>query len=129
MAFREKGHEAYSCDIEPSYGGHPEWHIQDDVLSHLNDGWDLLIAHPPCKDSYFGIPLTEEHRKHLSEAQKQVVHGRVTDATKAKLRAIALAQQADPAYRAKHQAGLLAAMQTPEMREKLSAAHKGKTLQ
>ena len=47
-AFREKGHEAYSCDIEPCSGGHPEWHIQDDVLNHLNDGWDMMIAHPPC---------------------------------------------------------------------------------
>jgi hypothetical protein len=47
-AFRERGHEAYSCDIEPCSGGHPEWHIQDDVLLHLDDGWDLMIAHPPC---------------------------------------------------------------------------------
>lgn len=47
-AFRDKGHEAYSCDIIPCSGGHPEWHIQDDVLKHLNDGWDLMIAHPPC---------------------------------------------------------------------------------
>jgi len=47
-AFRELGHEAYSCDIEPCSGGHPEWHIQDDVLAHLNDGWDMIIAHPPC---------------------------------------------------------------------------------
>jgi hypothetical protein len=47
-AFRALGHEAYSCDVLPSSGGHPEWHIQDDVLSHLNDGWDLMIAHPPC---------------------------------------------------------------------------------
>lgn len=47
-AFRELGHEAYSCDTEPCSGGHPEWHIQDDVLKHLNDGWDLMIAHPPC---------------------------------------------------------------------------------
>jgi hypothetical protein len=47
-AFRAKGHEAYSCDIVPCSGGHPEWHIQDDVLKHLNDGWDLMIAHPPC---------------------------------------------------------------------------------
>lgn len=47
-AFRDKGHEAYSCDIQPCSGGHPEWHIQDDVLSHLNRGWDLMIAHPPC---------------------------------------------------------------------------------
>lgn len=74
-AFREKGHEAYSCDIQECSGGHPEWHIQGDVLPLLNpdvvtrsdcqyygfyfktqDGighkikgkWDLIIAHPPC---------------------------------------------------------------------------------
>ena len=46
-AFRERGHEAYSCDVLPTEGK-PGWHIQDDVLSHLNDGWDLMIAHPPC---------------------------------------------------------------------------------
>lgn len=63
-AFREKGHEAYSCDIQDCSGGHPEWHIKGDVLPLLNgrcsfktcdgaewhiDGrWDLIIAHPPC---------------------------------------------------------------------------------
>ncbi len=47
-AFRELGHEAYSCDILPCSGGHPEWHIQDDVLNHLDEGWDLGIFHPPC---------------------------------------------------------------------------------
>ena len=63
-AFREKGHEAYSCDIQECSGGHPEWHIQGDVLPILNgrctfktmDGiehsvesrWDMIIAHPPC---------------------------------------------------------------------------------
>jgi hypothetical protein len=46
-AFRARGHEAFSCDILPCSGGHPEWHIQDDVLNHLV-GWDLIIAHPPC---------------------------------------------------------------------------------
>ena len=48
IAFRNKGHEAYSCDILECSGGHPEWHIQDDALKHLNDNWDLIIAHPPC---------------------------------------------------------------------------------
>lgn len=64
MAFREKGYEAYSCDIQECSGGHPEWHIKGDVLPLLNGGgysfvtmdgtahcvakWDLLIAHPPC---------------------------------------------------------------------------------
>jgi hypothetical protein len=72
-AFRENGHEAYSCDILECSGGHPEWHIQGDVLEvvqnehkvfwrgkyvwlfmtgdenvHLIEKWDLIIAHPPC---------------------------------------------------------------------------------
>lgn len=65
-AFRAKGHEAYSADIQEPSGGHPEWHILGDVLplidgdctfitidgvQHTIDGeWDLLIAHPPCTD-------------------------------------------------------------------------------
>lgn len=47
-AFRERGHEAYSCDIQECSGGHPEWHLQQDVLEVLKDKWDLIIAHPPC---------------------------------------------------------------------------------
>src|SRR5574344_1078988 len=47
-AFRAKGHEAYSCDIQECSGGHPEWHIQGDVTPLLNENWDLIIAHPPC---------------------------------------------------------------------------------
>ncbi len=47
-AFRARGHEAYSCDLIPCEGGHPEWHIQDDVLNHLDDRWDLGIFHDPC---------------------------------------------------------------------------------
>lgn len=47
-AFRALGHEAYSCDIVPCSGGHPEWHIQADALELLKMKWDLLIAHPPC---------------------------------------------------------------------------------
>ena len=63
-AFRDKGHRAFSCDIQECSGGHPEWHIMGDVIPLLNgncefttmDGaqhrqngqWDLLIAHPPC---------------------------------------------------------------------------------
>ena len=64
-AFRKRGHEAYSCDIIECSGGHPEWHIKDDVLPLLDgechfltcDGmmhsvwkWDLIIAFPPCTD-------------------------------------------------------------------------------
>lgn len=61
-AFRAKGHEAYSCDIQEPSGGHLEWHILGDALAVLTGGtittmdgtrhyigkWDLLIAHPPC---------------------------------------------------------------------------------
>lgn len=69
IAFREMGCNAFSCDILPCSGGHPEWHIQDDVTSYLNGfqliksvffmtqdhtfrdmplKWDLIVAHPPC---------------------------------------------------------------------------------
>lgn len=47
-AFRKLGHEAYSCDIQECSGGHPEWHIQGDVIPLLKQEWDLIIAHPPC---------------------------------------------------------------------------------
>ena len=45
---RKLGHEAYSCDIIPCSGGHPEWHIQVDALELLKIQWDMIIAHPPC---------------------------------------------------------------------------------
>lgn len=48
MAFRKLGHNAYSCDLQPCSGGHPEWHIQGDALDLLELHWDLVIAHPPC---------------------------------------------------------------------------------
>ena len=48
IELRKLGHEAYSCDIQPCSGGFPQWHIQGDVRSILNDGWDMMIAHPVC---------------------------------------------------------------------------------
>lgn len=48
--FRRLGHEAYSCDVLPTSGGHPEWHIQGDVLPLLKEKWDMIIAFPPCTD-------------------------------------------------------------------------------
>ena len=45
-AFRKRGHDAWSCDLLDTEI--PGKHIQDDVLEHLNEGWDLMIAHPPC---------------------------------------------------------------------------------
>ena len=46
--FRKLGHEAYSCDIVHCSGGHPEWHLQQDVLPLLKEKWDMIIAFPPC---------------------------------------------------------------------------------
>ncbi len=47
-AFRKLGHEAFSCDIKPCTGGHPEWHYERDVFEVIDEGWDIMIAHPPC---------------------------------------------------------------------------------
>jgi hypothetical protein len=47
-AFRRRGHDAWSCDILPTSGDHPEWHIQGDVLPLLKQVWDMIIAFPPC---------------------------------------------------------------------------------
>ena len=92
-AFREKGHETYSCDVIECSGGHPEWHIKQDVLplldgscefetmdgtKHYIDGkWDLIIAHPPCtyltnagaRWLYAGGKLNEERYKKGLEAK------------------------------------------------------------
>jgi len=62
LAFRKRGHNAYSCDIQECSGGHPEWHIVGDALEIIKGGWfttqsgervyiekwDLMVAHPPC---------------------------------------------------------------------------------
>ena len=45
-AFAAKGWDSWSCDLLPTEK--PGNHIQDDVLKHLDDGWDLMIGHPPC---------------------------------------------------------------------------------
>jgi hypothetical protein len=83
-AFREKGHEAYSCDIEPCSGGHPEWHIMGNALKVINgcctfqtmDGkihvqgcrWDMLIAHPPC--TYLTNCATRSHSTRCTPVEK-----------------------------------------------------------
>lgn len=48
IEMRRLGHEAYSCDLQPCSGGHPEWHLQCDALELLKMRWDLIVAHPPC---------------------------------------------------------------------------------
>lgn len=82
-AFRAKGHEAYSCDIEICSGGHLEWHICNDALDLINgntdfftcDGklhtvnkWDLLIAHPPC--TYLSVAGNRSYSLRLNSPQK-----------------------------------------------------------
>jgi hypothetical protein len=62
--FRALGHEAYSCDIQECSGGHPEWHIQDDVLKVINQGWDMMIGFPPCTHlAVSGAAWFEQKRK------------------------------------------------------------------
>ena len=48
IELRKLGHETYSCDILECSGGHPEWHLQQDVLPLLKEKWDMIIAFPPC---------------------------------------------------------------------------------
>lgn len=48
IELRELGHEAYSCDLVECSGGHPEWHLQQDVTELLSIKWDMILAFPPC---------------------------------------------------------------------------------
>lgn len=50
IEMRRLGHEAYSCDIQECSGGHPEWHLQQDVVPLLTEKWEMIIAFPPCTD-------------------------------------------------------------------------------
>lgn len=81
-AFRERGFEAYSCDIQECSGGHPEWHICGDALKammggqivtqdgkwHFIDKWDLMIAHPPC--TYLSNVSTKHFSLRCTSAEK-----------------------------------------------------------
>jgi len=63
-AFRAKGHEAYSCDIDTCSGDHPEWHLQQDVLPLLEQDWDMILAFPPCTHlAVSGAAWFEQKRK------------------------------------------------------------------
>lgn len=84
---RRLGHEAYSCDLQPPSGGHPEWHIQGDCLPLLQadgvsfttmDGtehkapkvWDMVVAHPPC--TYLTCVATRHLSLRCNPAEKVV---------------------------------------------------------
>jgi site-specific DNA-cytosine methylase len=80
-AFRAKGHEAWSCDILPTSGPHPEWHIQDDVMNILRHDivspssceYDMVIAFPPCTDLAVSGARWFEEKKKDGRQQKSIM--------------------------------------------------------
>lgn len=64
IELRERGHEAFSCDILPCSGGHPEWHLQQDVSELLKQKWDMIIGFPPCTH------LAVSGAKHFEQKRK-----------------------------------------------------------
>ena len=64
IELRKLGHEAYSCDIIECSGGHPEWHLQQDVTPLLEEPWDMIIAFPPCTH------LAVSGAKHFEQKRK-----------------------------------------------------------
>lgn len=78
IELRKLGHEAYSCDLLPCSGGHPEWHLQTDVTELLKLKWDMILAFPPCtylsnagaRHLYKGGVLNEERYKKGLEAKE-----------------------------------------------------------
>jgi len=81
MAFRDLGHNAFSCDLQECSGGNPELHIQDDILKYLYptvsftakcgvEKWDLLIAFPPC--DYLSFAYTGKERYSIDRLQKKI---------------------------------------------------------
>lgn len=86
IAFRRRGHNAFSCDLQNPSGGHPEWHILCDAtkllksrdivfntmdgVEHIIPKWDLLIAHPPC--TYLSNVCTRGFSLKSTRAEKVV---------------------------------------------------------
>lgn len=68
-AFRAKGHEAYSCDILPCSGGHPEWHLQQDIIPILKEKWDMIIAFPPC--THLAVSGAKHFAKKIADGRQQ----------------------------------------------------------
>jgi len=70
IEMRKIGVEAFSCDLEPCSGGHPEWHIQGDVIPLLNQEWSMIIAFPPCTHlAVSGARWFKEKRKDGKQQQ------------------------------------------------------------
>ena len=66
---RKLGHQAFSCDILSCSGGHPEWHIQGDVIEQLDKGWDMLIAFPPC--THLAVSGARHFAKKIADGRQQ----------------------------------------------------------
>ena len=77
IEMRKLGHEAYSCDIEPCSGGHPEWHLQQDVVPLLYKDWDMIIAFPPCTyltvagNRWFDVEKYGEKAKNVGRTEEK----------------------------------------------------------
>ncbi|MEM4720695.1 MAG: hypothetical protein QXT73_01360 [Candidatus Methanomethylicaceae archaeon] len=71
-AFRSKGLEAWSCDILPCSGGHPEWHLQCDVRDVLGCEWDMILAFPPCTHLAASGARWFERKRALGEQQEAI---------------------------------------------------------
>ncbi len=77
IEFRAMNIEAYSCDIIPCSGGHPEWHIQEDATELLNQQWEAIIAFPPCTyltnagTRHFSRRINSEEKVRAREAKRK----------------------------------------------------------
>jgi hypothetical protein len=69
IELRNLGIEAYSCDIEPCSGGHPEWHLQKDVSPLLEQDWDMIIAFPPC--THLAVSGAAHFAKKIADGRQQ----------------------------------------------------------
>lgn len=69
IEFRKLGFEAYSCDILPCSGGHPEWHLQQDIFEVIEMGWDCMIAFPPC--THLAVSGAAHFKKKIADGRQQ----------------------------------------------------------
>jgi hypothetical protein len=66
---RKLGHEAFSCDILPCSGGHPGWHLQEDVLKVIHRGWDIMLAFPPC--THLAVSGAKHFKEKIADGRQQ----------------------------------------------------------
>ena len=69
VELRKLGHEAFSADILDCSGSHPEWHIKGDVLKILDNGWDMMIAFPPC--THLAVSGARHFKQKIKDGRQQ----------------------------------------------------------